>query len=54
VGIFKLYSLSGQLLQEQPLHSTTTTISMLGLAQGAYILKVHINGITEDWKIIKN
>jgi hypothetical protein len=52
-GIFKLYTLSGQLLQEQPVHSSTTIVSLAGLAKGAYILKVQINGITEDWKIIK-
>jgi hypothetical protein len=53
-GIFKLFTLSGQLLQEQPVHSHTTEVSLAGLAHGAYILKVQINGITEDWKIIKN
>jgi len=53
-GIFKLYSLTGQLLQEQPVHSLTTTISLAGLSQGAYILKVHINNHTEDWKVIKH
>ena len=53
-GVFKLYSLSGQLLQEQPVHSLTTTISLSGLPKGAYILKVQINDQTEDWKIIKN
>jgi len=52
-GIFKLYSLTGQLLQEQPVHSATTVISLAGYANGAYILKVQINGITEDWKVIK-
>ncbi|MCL2436264.1 MAG: T9SS type A sorting domain-containing protein [Lentimicrobiaceae bacterium] len=53
-GIFKLYSLTGQLLQEQPVHAVTTTISLAGLSQGAYILKVHINNHTEDWKVIKH
>ena len=53
-GNFKLYTLSGQLLQEHPVHTTTTTISLSGLPNGAYILKVHINDRTEDWKIIKN
>jgi len=52
-GIFKLFSLTGQLLQEQPVFSTTTTISLVGFSRGTYILKVHINDITEDWKIIK-
>jgi hypothetical protein len=52
-GIFKLYSLSGQLLQEQPVHSSTTIVSLAGLPKGAYILKVHINDRIEDWKIIK-
>ena len=53
-GVFKLYSLSGQLLQEQPVHSLTTTISLAGFPKGAYILKVQINDLIEDWKIIKN
>ena len=50
----RLYSLSGQLLQEQPVHSVTTEVSLAGLAKGAYILKVQINNTVEDWKIIKN
>ena len=52
-GIFKLYSLTGQLLQERPVHSATTEVSLAGLASGAYILKVQINDRIEDWKIIK-
>jgi hypothetical protein len=53
-GEFKLYSLTGQLLQEQPVHSLNTTISLAGLPKGAYILKVQINDQGEDWRIIKN
>jgi len=53
-GILQLYTLNGQLLQEQPVHSVNTIVSLAGLAKGTYILKVQINGITEDWKIIKN
>jgi len=53
-GVFKLYSLTGQLLQEQPVHAVTTTISLAGLAKGTYILKVYINDRTEDWKVIKH
>jgi len=53
-GNFKLFSLTGQLLQEHPVHSLTTTISLATLPRGAYILKVHISGKTENWKIIKN
>jgi hypothetical protein len=52
-GVFKLYSLSGQLLQERPIHSITTTVSLAGMPTGAYILKVQINDQIEDWKIIK-
>jgi hypothetical protein len=52
-GVFKLYSLSGQLLQEQPVHSLNTTISLAGLPKGAYLLKVQINEQTEEWKVIK-
>jgi len=53
-GIFKLFSINGQFLQEQPVHSATTIVSLASLPKGAYILKVHINSVTEDWKIIKN
>jgi hypothetical protein len=53
-GMFKLYSLTGQLLQEHPVYSSATIISLAGHPTGAYILKVHINDRTEDWKIIKN
>jgi hypothetical protein len=54
MGVFKLYSLNGQLLQEQPVYSLTTTISLANLPKGTYILNVHINNHIEDWKIIKN
>jgi len=53
-GVFKLYSLTGQLLQEQAVHAVNTTVSLAGLAKGTYILKVHINDRTEDWKVVKN
>jgi hypothetical protein len=53
-GNFTLFSLTGQLLQEQPVHSATTIVSLANLPKGAYILKVHINDKIEDWKIIKN
>jgi len=53
-GIFKLYSLNGQLLQEYSVISVTTTISLDRLVKGAYILKVFINDDIEEWKIIKN
>jgi len=50
----QLYSLFGQLLQEQPVYSSATTISLAGYSKGVYILKVQINEHTEDWKVIKN
>jgi len=53
-GSFKLYSLTGQLLQEHQVHSQTTTISLTNLPKGTYILKVNINDRTEEWKVIKN
>ena len=53
-GVFKLFTMNGQLLQEQPVHSVSTEVSLTGLAKGTYILKVHINNQIEDWKIIKN
>jgi hypothetical protein len=49
----ELYSLKGQLLQTQPVQSETTTISLIGLAKGTYILKVQINEKNENRKIIK-
>jgi len=52
-GTFKLYSFTGQLLQEHPVNSLNTTLSLSGLPKGSYILKVKINDYTEDWKIIK-
>jgi len=53
-GVFKLFSMNGQLLQDHPVYSATTAISLANLSKGAYILKVQINDHTEDWKIIKN
>jgi hypothetical protein len=53
-GNFKLYSLTGQLLQEQRVHSATTSVSLAGLPKGTYILKIYINNRTENWKIIKH
>jgi len=52
-GTLQLYSLNGQLLQTQPIHSATCEISLAGLATGSYILKVQINDTTENWKIVK-
>ena len=53
-GVFRLFSLTGQLLQERPVHSFATEVSLAGLPRGAYILKVQINNRTEDWKVIKH
>jgi len=52
-GTLHLYTLNGQLLQTQPIHSATCEISLAGLATGSYILKVQINDTTENWKIVK-
>jgi hypothetical protein len=53
-GTFILYSLTGQLLQTQPVHDAHTIVSLSGLPKGTYILKVQVNNLTEDWKVIKN
>ena len=53
-GILKLYSLNGQLLQEQKVNAFTTPISLSGLPKGVYILKVYLNDQTEEWKVVKN
>jgi len=50
----RLYSLSGQLLQVQVVHSSTSVISLAGMPAGVYMLKVRINDTVEDWKVIKN
>jgi len=49
----QLYSLTGQLLQTQPVQDAYTVVSLAGLPAGTYILKVHINNRIEDWKVIK-
>jgi len=53
-GILQLYTLNGQLLQTRLLSEAEVIVSLAGLAKGTYILKVQINEITEDWKVIKN
>jgi hypothetical protein len=54
IASLRLFSLKGQLLHEQEVYSSATEVSLTGLAKGAYILKVQIKDITEEWKIIKN
>jgi len=53
-GVFTLFSSNGQLIKEQTVQSSTTTVSLAGMPAGSYILKVFINGKTENWKIIKH
>ena len=53
MGVFKLFNLNGQLLQEQTVVSTITEVSLSGLSKGNYILKARINDCMEEWKIIK-
>jgi len=53
-GTFKLFSLTGQLLQQHVVHSATTTVSLANLPKGTYLLIVKINDRTEEWKVIKN
>jgi len=52
-GTLQLYSMNGQLLQTRLLSEDEADISLVGLSKGTYILKVQINEITENWKIIK-
>ena len=52
-GTLQLYTLNGQLIQTQRVLSTTNEISLAGLSKGSYILKVQVNDIIENWKIIK-
>ena len=54
IAYLRLYSLLGQLLQEQTVHSAKTVISLAGMPAGVYLLKVRVNDSVEDWKIIKN
>jgi len=53
IASLQLYNPSGQLLQEHPVHSATTVVSLAGIAKGVYILKVSVNGVVDNWKIIK-
>jgi hypothetical protein len=53
IASLRLFTMTGQLLQNYPIHSNLTEVSLAGLARGAYILKVQINDRVEDWKIIK-
>ena len=52
-GTLQLYTLNGQLLQTRLLSEAEVDISLVGLSKGAYILKVQVNDIIENWKIIK-
>jgi len=52
-GTLQLYTLNGQLLQTRLLSEAEVDISLAGLVTGTYILRVQINEITENWKIIK-
>ena len=52
-GVLQLFTLNGQLLQTRLLSEAELIVSLAGLAKGTYILKVQINEITDDWKIIK-
>jgi len=52
-GTLQLYTLNGQLIQTQPVLSTTNEISLAGLSKGSFILKVQVNDIIENWKIVK-
>ena len=52
-GTLQLYSMNGQLLQTRLLSEAEVDISLVGLSKGTYILKVQINDIIEEWKIVK-
>jgi len=52
-GTLQLYTLNGQLLQTRLLSEAEVDISLLGLSKGTYILKVQVNDLIENWKIIK-
>jgi len=52
-GTLQLYSMNGQLLQTRLLSEAEVDISLVGLSKGTYILKVQVNDIIENWKIIK-
>jgi hypothetical protein len=52
-GKLSLYSASGQLLQEFPMDSPTTTIDISPYSSGTYVLTLRMNNRMKDWKIIK-
>lgn len=52
-GYFQLTSLSGKLLIEGKIHSTTVEIDLSDFQSGVYMLTLFIYGVAETWKIIK-
>ena len=52
-GTLQLYNLNGQLIQTRLLSESEVDISLVGFSKGTYILKVQVNDIIENWKIIK-
>jgi len=52
-GTLQLYSMTGQLLQTRLLNETEVDVSLVGLSNGAYLLRVQVNNIIENWKIVK-
>jgi hypothetical protein len=52
-GSIRLYTLSGQLLRTQPIDALSCTIDLSTYPSGTYLVKVLLNQVTQEWKIIK-
>lgn len=52
-GYYKLYSVSGQLMYESAIQSSSTLIDLSRFNPGVYLLDISCDGISDKWKIIK-
>lgn len=52
-GYYKLYSMSGQLMEESTIQSSSTLIDLSRFNPGVYLLDISCDGISDRWKIIK-
>ena len=50
---YSLFSLTGQLIVEGQIHSSTTEIDLQNYDNGPYLFKLIINGESKSWRIIK-
>lgn len=52
-GYYKLYNMTGQVVSEGIIESTSSTIDLSSYQTGMYMLTLTVNGKEDTWKIIK-